>query len=148
MKKIIVIVSMLLSVAAFAAPQEVTVSYWGHEGGNEHYYSCDLARATAESHLVKLGATEIEVNCSGGIQPSGSMQAIYLNATFNTPDVGDRYVEEVIEIRGDAFNPACGLNVAIIRQFLKVFSNVEVLKKTDSCAFQGSNFFYQLNVKH
>ncbi len=71
------------------------------------------------------------------------MHPIWLEASFNSADGG---VQEEVEIRGDAFNPACGLNVSLLRAFIKVSPNVEVVKKSDACGFQGSNFSYLLKV--
>lgn len=144
MKKTALLSALLISTSAFAA--NINFTYFGNEGGRQSYYACDYVEDQTQSYLELLGATNIDVRCSGGIQPSGwSVQPVSIRASYDLPVVTGQSVETV-EIQGDAFNPACGINVRIMKEALKTFSNVEVLKKQDSCAFASSNYYYKLNI--
>jgi len=92
-----------------------------------------------------IGATNVDVRCTGGINGGWSVQPVSIRASYDLPVVVGNSVEEV-SIKGDSFNPACGINVRIMSELLKTFNNIEVLKKSDSCAFHNSNYFYNLNI--
>ena len=143
MKMMILLASLLVSASSFAA--QVSFTYFGNEGGNQHFYACSYAEDQTFAHLETLGATNIDVRCSGGIQSSWSIQPVSIRATYNLPVVTGSGVEAVV-IKGDSFNPACGLNVRIVKEILKTFTNVTVVKKSDSCGFSQSNYFYNLNI--
>lgn len=144
MKSMIVLASLLFTAGAFAA--SVNFTYFGNENGRESFYACDYAEGQTEMVLELLGATDIDVRCSGGIQSGGwSMQPVSVRAKYELPEVTGTGVETVI-LKGDTWNPACGLNVRIIKEVLKTFTNVEVVKKSDSCAFATTNYYYKLNV--
>lgn len=145
MKKTALLAALLISTSAFAT--SISFTYFGNEGGRQTYYACSYAEDQAQSYLELLGATNIDVRCSGGISNGWSMQPVSLRASYDLPVVVGTSVEAV-EIKGDSFNPACGLNVRIIKEALKTFTNVEVVKKDDSCAFATSNYFYKLNIAH
>jgi hypothetical protein len=143
MKKTAILFSLLVSVSAFAT--NISFTYFGNEGGRQSYYACSYAEGQTESYLELLGATNIDVRCTGGINGGWSVQPVSIRASYDLPVVVGNSVEAV-SIKGDSFNPACGLNVRIINELLKTFTNVEVVKKSDSCAFQSSNYFYKLNI--
>lgn len=135
--------ALLVSSSAFAA--NINFTYFGNEGGRQSYYACDYAQYQTESYLELLGATNIDVTCFGGIQPWGSVQPVSIRASYDLPVVTGQSVETV-ELKGDSFNPACGINVRIIKEILKTMTNVEVVKKQDSCAFATTNYYYKLNI--
>lgn len=142
MKKLLTICALALSANVFAAGFSFT--YFGNEGGRQSFYACDYVEYQTEQYLELLGATDIDVSCFGGIQPWG-VQPVSINAKFTLPVVTGSGVEEV-KIEGDTWNPACGVNVRIMKEILNVFTNVEVVKKSDACAFANSNYYYKLNV--
>lgn len=146
MKKIVFLASFILGMSAFASEQ-VTVhfNYFGNQGMNRSYYACSYVEDIAEAHLKTLGATYVDVRCSGGIQPWGSMQPIYLKAKFQKPTIIGN-TTEVVRIEGDTWRPNCDINARMIKAFLKEFDNIKVLKKSDSCAFHDSNFFFELEI--
>lgn len=144
MKKFIALFVMVFSFASFAK-ETVSFTYFGNEGGRQSYYACDYVEGQTEYYLELFGATDIEVYCHGGIQPWGSVQPVSINAKFNLPVIAGNSVESV-KVQGDTWNPACGVNVRIVQSLLKKFTNVEVVKKSDSCAFHNSNYSYQFNI--
>lgn len=143
MKKTALLSALLISSSTFAAGFSFT--YFGNEGGNQSFYACSYVEDQAEAYLELLGATNIDVTCFGGIQPWGSAQPVSIRAKYNLPEVTGQNVETV-EIEGDTWNPSCGINVRLMKEILKTFSNVEVVKKQDSCAFVTSNYYYKLNI--
>lgn len=146
MKQLMLIASLLFGASAFASEQvTVNFSYFGNQGMNRSFYACSYVEDMAESHLKAMGATYVDARCSGGIQPWGSMQPISLRVTFQKPVVVGN-TTETVRIEGDTWNPACDLNARMIKEFLKKFDNIKVLKKSDSCAFHNSNYFFELEV--
>ncbi len=144
MKKLIALFVMVFSFATFAK-ENVSFSYFGNEGGRQTYYACDYVEYQTEYYLELFGATGIEVYCTGGIQPWGGMQPVSIRAKFNLPVIAGNSTESV-EVTGDTWNPACGVNVTIVKNLLPKFSNVEVVKKNDSCAFATTNYYYKFNI--
>lgn len=141
MKKLLIVMSIFLSFQASAA--KVSFTYFGNEAGRNSFYSCSYVESQAEYYLKLFGAENIELYCRGGIT-SWSMMPVSLDAKFDLPTVMGKV--ETVELRGDNWSPACGLNTMMIREFLKVMNNVEVLKKSDHCAFADSNFYYSLKI--
>ena len=142
MKKLTALFLLVFSVSSFA--DKISFSYFGNSNGNQSYYACSYVEGQVEETLQIVGATNFDVNCTGGIQPNWSVGPVSIRATFTKP-VTTGKVEEV-EIKGDSFNPNCGLNVTIIKNILKAFPEIEVLKKSDGCGFSTSNYYYKLAI--
>lgn len=145
MKKLITVLSLVLSVSAVAG-EVVSFGYSGYEGWGRSYYSCDYVEAQTEKVLEMFGATEIDVNCSGGISYGQIWMPVSVRAEFTAPVVSETSTTTVTKYKGDTWNPSCGINVAIVKNLLPKFANVQVLKKSDSCAFQSSNFEYTFSI--
>lgn len=145
MKKLFTVLALALCVSAFSADNKVSFGYSGNEGWGTSYYSCDYVEAQTEKVLELFGATDVSVRCSGGIE-FGTMWPVSVTATFNSPVLSGRKVAEVVNLKGDNWNPSCGLNVKIVKSLLSSFNNVSVIKKNDSCAFQSSNYSYEFAI--
>jgi hypothetical protein len=135
---------LALSLNALAQSVNVSFTYFGNEGNRQSYYACSYVENQAEKYLELLGATDIDVQCFGGINPSW-VAPVSLDASFEVPQLSGSE-GEIVEIKGDHWNPSCGINVRMIREFLKKFPHVKVLKKDDHCAFSSSNYYYQLEI--
>lgn len=144
MKKLLALALVSLSVTAFAR-ETVSFGHSGMEGWGQSYYSCDYVEAQTEKVLEMFGATEIDVHCSGGIE-FGQVWPVSVRASFETPVLTGTEVAEMVKYRGDSWNPSCGINVKIVKSLLPKFSNVTVVKKSDSCAFQRSNYSYEFAI--
>ncbi len=145
MKKLFTVLALALCVSAFSADNKVSFGHSGNEGWGTSYYSCDYVEAQTEKVLELFGATDVSVRCSGGIE-FGTMWPVSVTATFNSPVLSGREVAEVVNLKGDNWNPSCGLNVKIVKSLLSSFNNVSVIKKNDSCAFQSSNYSYEFAI--
>ncbi len=132
-----------LNIHAFAS-EVISFTYSGNSGMNRQFYACSYVEDQTVSYLELFGATGIEVSCFGGIQ-NYSVGPVSLRAKFDLPVVSGQTVEE-IKIEGDSWNPNCGINTKIINEALKIFTNIKVVKKSDSCAFTSSNFSYVLKI--
>ena len=145
MKKIIALVTIALSLSSFAA-EKVSFFYNGNEGWGQTFYSCDYAESQTEAYLELFGATEINVTCFGGISAGTMISPVSVTAKFELPVLNGTEVAAISEVKGDTWNPACGINVFIIKRLLPKFSNVKVISKSDSCAFQSSNYSYKFSI--
>jgi hypothetical protein len=143
MRNTLLLAAMFISGSAFAA--KISFTYFGNEGGRQSYYACSYVEDQTISYLELLGATNIDVSCSGGISSGWTAQPVGLRASYDLPEVSGSD-SEIVEIKGDSFNTSCGVNVRIIKEVLKTFTNVEVVKKDDSCAFATSNYYYKLKI--
>jgi hypothetical protein len=144
MKNILALILCSLSFAAIAR-ETVYFTHFGNGGRTQSYYACDYAKSQTEKFISVLGATNIDVSCFGGIQAWGLAQPVSIHAQFDLPTVVTNTVESV-EVEGDTWSPGCGLNVQIVNTIVKMFSNVQVVKKSDACAFTSSNYYYLLNI--
>jgi hypothetical protein len=143
MKFLFLSLLFIMSLTSFAA--EVSFTHFGQEGNRQSYYACSYVEDQTFDFLETLGATGIEVRCSGGITPGWYAGPVYVTARFDLPQVSGSE-ERILELTGDVFNPACGINVKIIKEVLKAFSHITVLKKQDQCPFADSNYYFQLKV--
>ena len=141
MKKLFALLVLVFSFNSFAG--KISFSYSGDSNGNRYYYDCFYVEYQVEQYLELLGATNVYANCTGGITNT-HLGPVSVRASFNSPvTTGNR---EEVEIKGDSFNPSCGLNVQIMKTILKAFPEVQVIQKSDACAFSSSNYFYKLSV--
>src|SRR4051812_34217608 len=98
MKKPVALLVLFFSMSSFAA--KVSFTYFGNEGNRQSYYSCDYVQVQAEEYLDTFGAKNVEVYCSGGIQPWGSAQPVSVNATFDVPELPASPVDQMVELQG------------------------------------------------
>jgi hypothetical protein len=143
MKSLFSFFLMFFSVSAMAT--NFSFTYFGNEAGTQSYYACSYVEDQAQSYLELLGATHIDVRCSGGITSGWNAGPVTLNASFDLPVVTNNDFE-TLEISGDFSSPACGLNVRIIKEILKSMAYIQVIKREDACAFSTSNYYYKLRV--
>lgn len=146
MKKLIALFAVVLSTAAFAR-ETVSFSYSGFENWGTSYFHCDYVEARTEKVLAMFGATEVSVRCNGGIEVgSGWWSPVSVKASFEAPVLAGNEAPQTVSYRGEMRDSSCGLNVAIVNALLPKFSNVKVMKKSDSCAFASSNFSYVFSI--
>ena len=63
--------------------------------GSTVFYACDSVEGAATELLTKLGATNIEAKCHGGIRPWGGWSGpSYLNVSFNVKKASDEGTTE------------------------------------------------------
>ena len=142
---------MIVSLSAFATEYEKkTFSHtdFGNDGFSRNYYSCSFAEAALNSHLVKLGAININTKCSGGIEPWGATLPVSLRATFEAPKAGQDFsrtesVRIVSQTRSDS---ACFFNTKVLNKLLPMFPNVVVNSQRARCSDNSSRWNYDLQV--
>jgi hypothetical protein len=144
MKKMIIALLMFSSVSFASDVKTINFTYFGNSGMNRQFYACSYVEDQTVATLETFGATGIEVYCSGGIQPY-SVGPVSVRAKFDLPVVSGNSVEDV-RLEGDTWNPNCGINTKIISEAIKVFKNITVVKKSDSCPFTNSNYSYVLKI--
>lgn len=135
--------ALVLSVSASAFAESVSFSYSGLEAWGRSYYHCDYVEAQTEKVLELFGASNINISCYGGIE-HGRMEPVSINATFDAPVVTG--VVERATFKGNSWDSACGINVAIVKNVLPKFSNVKVLSKRDTCSSERSRYSYDFEI--
>lgn len=132
--KMMTIVAALFAVSsAFASEyvsRKLSFSPRTHHGGTITYYNCDAVEAMAESHLQALGASNVRVSCSGGIE-MGWMTPVFVRASFDAVVPGENYGTVQITLKG---NESCHLNTEFLDAAIKLFPGVKVDSKRASCS--------------
>jgi hypothetical protein len=142
---------ILVSASAFAGEyvsRSINLSLGGVGGWNTTYYNCDSLEGTVEDHLTNLGAANVKVNCTGGLDTWGNMPPMpaYVRATFDAAvPTGVRTTTRTIKSQsGDN----CEADVAILDAALPTFPAIKVLSRRATCS-PGSHlgkWSYDLSV--
>ncbi len=144
--RMIALLAMVLSFNVLAV--EFSHTDFGNDGFSRHYYSCDFAEAALEGHLEALGATQIDVSCSGGIESWGVFP-VTLQARFDLPNATRENHTRATALRLKAssrFNEACFFHTKLLNKLLKVTSNVEVNSRSAHCVDNRSRWSYSVTV--
>lgn len=147
--RFIAVLALVASASAFAneyVSKTVSFSVGGRGGLNYSYYNCDSVEDTVESHLEKLGATNISVRCSGGLQYPSPMPPMpaFVKASFDAPVPNGGVVENVtLKAR---FDQNCEVNTTALNAILPQMPSVTVLAKRDSCFDNRTRWFYDLSI--
>jgi hypothetical protein len=138
--KLLLIALSLVSSFAFASEGSLNMHYSGFEGRNRVFLSCDYAEDQTRYVLEKLGATNIQTNCFGGIQ-YGNMSPISIRAkyTTNTSRVG-----EVVDLTDS--NGNCFFETALVEEILRDFPYTEILRERGHCFRSNSSYQFQIKL--
>jgi hypothetical protein len=150
--RLIAVAALLLAFNAFAV--EFTTTTFSHtdtgiDGFSRNYYSCDFAESALESHLETLGASNISVSCSGGIEYNWGMFPVNLAARFDMPSATpeNHTRSENIRVSSRSFgNSSCNFHTKLLNKLLPLFTNVAVNAKRTSCMDNDSRWSYDLTV--
>ncbi len=150
--RLLAIVALFVTASAFAGEvvsKKVSFSVGGRDLGSETYFACDSVKDTVKRHLTTLGAENIRVRCSGGIENWGTGTQIWPNfvtASFDAP-VSTGAAVESITLKG-RFDQNCILNVAILKNIIPALSTVTVVSKRDNCWDNSTRWSYDVTVAH
>lgn len=141
----------LFSFSAFSAEyvaKKFSYSDSGRDGMAQNYYSCDFAETALRTHLTTLGAIDVKVHCSGGID-FGRYMPINLDSTFKVTaltDPSSAKIENVIIKSSASRDTPCFFNTKLLNQLVKSFPNVYVDSKNASCFDNRSSWKYVLRI--
>lgn len=96
--------------------QTVKFNFWD----NHSFYACSYVERMSENFAKKLGATNISVDCDGGLPYHTWVSA---EITFTTPEHSEPIVSKL------RVNEACQFNKELIEKLLPAFSPTEVKRK-------------------
>lgn len=145
MKKLLALIASVFTLTAFAHNETVSFTHNGIETWGRVYYACSYVESQTKSHLEALGATNIDVDCRGGIEWD-RMWPVSVTATFDAPALQGNEVAVVKTIKSRPGNESCSINVLIMKTILPKFGNVSVLEKRDRCSGPNTRWSYKLNV--
>ncbi len=131
MKFISMIVLVFAATSAFAteyASKKLSWSPMTHSGWNRTYYNCDWAEGQVESHLKTLGAQNISVSCSGGIDWNWT-SPIFVRAKFDVPTNGT--VSRGVTLSG---SESCSFNTEFLDTVIPMFPGVAVRSRRSVCS--------------
>lgn len=143
-RSIIVLAALIFSQSAFAftQPQEVGFQISPFVGNNGRvYYNCESVRGEAKKVLTMMGASDIRVSCSGGIDPIGNFPPTpnVVRASFLAPSQGEF---ETIQFQG---RDNCHLVTELFNGVRDAFihHNVQGLK---ACRSAGASYNFSVEV--
>lgn len=150
--RLIAVAALLLAFNAFAV--EFTTTTFRHtdngiDGFSRNYYSCDFAESALESHLETLGASNIRVTCSGGIEQGWGMWPVNLTARFDIPSATaeNHTRSEATRVSSRSFgNSSCNFHTKLLNKLLPLFTNVSVGAKRTTCMNNDSRWSYDVTV--
>lgn len=133
MKFITVIAALFVVTSAFATESVARKLSWSprtYNGGTVSYYNCQSVRSTVEAHLESLGAQNISVRCSGGIEMGWTMPA-HVTAKFDAIIPESNGVVREVTLKG---SDSCNLNSEFLDVAIPMFPGIKVLSKRTSCS--------------
>jgi hypothetical protein len=131
---------LTLFVASFAqAAESLNFTYFGNEGRNRIYLSCDYAERATEDILVQMGAENIDVRCNGGLD-FGYYTPVSINAKFDFATTG------TVAIESD-FNTNCYFDTALVNRMVRKFDNISKVSANSFCFSSDDNYSFELDVQ-
>lgn len=135
MKSLILAFIMLISSASMAlesgygkyVDQEMKFQFLS----NNSYYSCSYAEKQTEKYLIMLGAKDIEIRCTGGIQsgsPSWAWAPISVRASFQALVTVDNSEKDAVPVEENSVTfkgrGSCDFNSKLIKNALSHFEAI------------------------
>lgn len=131
--KFMTVIAVLFAVSSAFASEYVTKKMsWSprtYNGGTVTYYNCQSVESTVESHLEALGALNVSVSCSGGIEMGWTMPA-HVSAKFDVSVTSGFGAVREITLKG---SESCHLNTEFLDAAIPMFPGIRVLSKRASC---------------
>lgn len=149
--RFLTVLTLVFSVSASAgewATKKISFSpstYTG--GGTQHWYNCDSVEDTVEKHLEDLGATNISVRCSGGLDNGRFPSPAFVSGTFDAPvPTPEEDGVSAIVLEG---RQSCSLNTEFLDYVLPMFSGATVISRRASCWGSWSDRWkYTIQLNH
>ena len=132
MKFITVIAALFAVSSAFATEyvsRKMNFTPNMYTGRTVSYYNCSSLEDTIESHLKALGAQNIRVSCSGGIEMGWNTPA-HVRANFEVAVPAANDASRQLSLSG---RDSCSMNVQFLDAAIPLFPGVKVLSKHSSC---------------
>ena len=132
MKAFILAFTMLISSASMAIEngygKYVDQEMKFHFSSNRSYYSCSYAEKQTEKYLTMLGAKDIEIRCTGGIQsgsPSWAWAPVSVRASFQALVAVDSSEKDSVPVEENSLTfkgrGSCDFNSKLIKTALGHF---------------------------
>jgi len=145
----------LSSVSAFAATDALgkpvfDFTFFGNTAGRFTMVSCDYATDLARDWMTKFGARDLDLQCTGGIQPYGTITPLNLRVAYTPTNVTapNPTHQETITIESGGFpgESNCDFDTMLMRAMLRDFANVRMNHQSDACFDPQSRYRYDLTV--
>jgi hypothetical protein len=162
-KNLILAVMAILSMTTFAngafadAVQAVkthndfTFNLGYHDGwGNEIYFNCDSVEDYTQSLLAKLGATNVKVNCMGGIDPVMPFMPPVVSVSFDSVRAANGTLTGApvnaawSEVKIHDFDN-CFLATSVLNE-VKDHFEIRDLKGADTCSDTNGSYHFSMTA--
>jgi hypothetical protein len=148
----------LMGVAAFALPAKVVSNSYSFtlnsnwDFGGKVYYSCDSVEGTATDMLKKMGARNVSVDCSGGMDatnPGWPPMDAYLSVKYDSVKAASGNDGQTVQADYASVVLRDYQNCFMANQLFKKFSptfDIKDLTGLRSCMEPESNYKYSFDV--
>ncbi len=149
--KFMTVIAVLFAVSSAFASEYVTKklswSPMSHSGWTTTYYNCSWAEDAVESHLKDLGAQNVNVSCSGGIE-MGWNTPVFITAKYDVAVPAANDVAREVRLSSRAGNgDSCSFNVEFLDRAIPSFPGVKILSKRSSCmGGRTDSWSYNLSI--
>jgi hypothetical protein len=148
--RFIALLVLVATTSAFAntVARDVRFNHSGRTIWGEVFYNCNAVEDIFEGHLRKLGASNIRVRCTGGIESwGGTMRGfpISVRATFNAP-VPVSNNARIVTLKSRAGDNSCELHTGILNKVLPLFPAITVNSRRSRCSDNRSRWNYNLQI--
>lgn len=138
MKTLTLLVTLM--AGAFAqATETVNFTYFGNEGRNRIHLSCHYAENAVDQILGQIGATDVDVRCTGGID-YGFYTPVSITAKFNLPTTA------TVKVESD-FNTNCFFDTKFVDALVRSNDNITKVNGRSHCFDSDSRYNYTLEIK-
>ncbi len=148
--KFMTVIALLFAVSsAFASEYVSRKLSWSpmtNSGWTTSYYNCSWAEDQVEEHLTTLGAMNVNVSCSGGIE-MGWNTPVFISAKFDVVVPSANGASRELKLSNRHGSDSCSFNVEFLDRAIALFPGVKVLSKRSSCmGGRTDNWSYVLTV--
>lgn len=120
--------------------EKVSMTYFGNEGRNRVYLSCDYVERAAEDILDQLGATDIDVTCTGGLD-YGYYTPVSVRASYSLATDA-----AAATIKSD-FNSNCYFDTKFIDTVIRSSDRLSKTRSSGYCFNSESRYQYSVEIQ-
>lgn len=136
----LLLLSMFFSATALGETlserHDLSFTFFGNEGRNRVFLSCDYARNRVTEVFNALNAKDLEVTCSGGID-FGAWLPISIKASYNPHSLTSALIES-------DFRTNCFFDTRFINYLVKKEPHLKVTSSRTHCWQSSSQYSYDI----
>jgi hypothetical protein len=133
------------SAAAGSERSRIHHTFFGNHMGNYTMVSCHYAEFVAWEFMTKLGAKNLSMFCSGGIQPYG-VYPINLDIQYDAPDLSGETQVTTVDILSRTWDSNCVYDTHLMQTLLREMPNLRKVSGNNHCFTPRDRYSYRIDV--